>query len=84
MVINGRRLTAPVPLKLYLEYISLAIQSLLSAHSDGEHFFINSSLVEPAVILLKNKHRFSHSRSVPSNSQTRAIAVKRGLEKSRT
>ena len=37
--------------------------------------------MEPAVILLKNKLRFSHSLSVPSNSQTRAIAVKRGLEK---
>jgi len=48
----------------------LAIQSLLSTHSDFEHGFMNCSPVDPVVIRRKDKHCFSDSASVPSNSQT--------------
>jgi len=47
----------------------LAIQSLLSTHSDFEHGFMNCSPVEPVVIRRNDKHSFSDSASVPSNSQ---------------
>ena len=47
----------------------MAIQSLLSTHSDFEHGFMNCSPVEPVVIRRNDKHCFSDSASVPSNSQ---------------
>ena len=48
----------------------MAIQSLLSMHSDFEHGFKNCSSVEPVVIRRNDKQCFSDSASVPSNSQT--------------
>ena len=48
----------------------MAIQSLLSTHSDFEHGFMNCSSVEPVVIRRNDKQCFSDSASVPSNSQT--------------
>ena len=48
----------------------MAIQSLHSAHSDFEHGFENCSQVEPVIMIRRNdKHCFSDSASVPSNSQ---------------
>ena len=47
----------------------MAIQSLLSTHSDFEHGFMNCSSVEPVVIRRNDKQCFSDSASVPSNSQ---------------
>lgn len=47
----------------------MAIQSLLSTHSDFEHGFMNCSPVEPVVIRRNVKHCLSDSASVPSNSQ---------------
>ena len=57
------------------------MQSLLSAHSDAKHGFMNCSPVEPVVIRRKHKHFFSDSASIPSNSQT--LETKKRINKER-